>query len=232
MRAPVRRWILRSMSLLLLGLMTTLGATIGSMALAPAVQPGPSTRVHYGVMTRRDRVWILTWWANPFGSQELSAIAADKLGDSNRDSMIAQRMELGGRVEWSELPSWSRRYITHPQTGASAFGWPLVCMSGCGYTDLDPENGNPGHWDGMAEVELFGRRFVLPLDPYWPGLIINTLVFACGWLVLLSTIFWARSTMRLRRGRCPVCAYDLNASVVPGCPECGWRRPYSGDVTL
>ncbi len=29
---------------------------------------------------------------------------------------------------------------------------------------------------------------------------------------------------RMRRGRCPSCAYDLQHDFRTGCPECGWDR--------
>lgn len=64
----------------------------------------------------------------------------------------------------------------------------------------------------------------LPLWPHWPGLLLNTALFACLWAVALFGPGLVRRWARKRRGRCLRCGYDLRDNPAPGCPECGWNR--------
>ncbi len=69
---------------------------------------------------------------------------------------------------------------------------------------------------------LQGRSF-LPLRPIWPGFAVNTLFYATIlWLLLLGP-FVLRRFLRLRRGLCPRCAYQMGESAV--CSECGVELP-------
>ncbi len=59
----------------------------------------------------------------------------------------------------------------------------------------------------------------LPLAPIWRGLLLNTTSFG-----LVSFLCWrgyvhARAVLRLRRGHCSQCGYDLQSLSM--CPECG-----------
>ena len=56
---------------------------------------------------------------------------------------------------------------------------------------------------------------VLPLRPFWPGFVVNTIFYAA----LLWLPFALRRFVRLRRGLCPKCAYPIGESSV--CTECG-----------
>jgi hypothetical protein len=71
-----------------------------------------------------------------------------------------------------------------------------------------------------------------PRRIYWPGLLVNTLLFstlvAAGRLLLLAPGRFLREVSRLRSGRCIACGYDLGYDFARGCPECGWRRPGTG----
>jgi hypothetical protein len=60
---------------------------------------------------------------------------------------------------------------------------------------------------------------LLPLVPLWPGFVIDTLVYtALCWLLFFSP-FTLRRIIRIRRGRCPACGYDMRG--LDACPECG-----------
>ena len=63
------------------------------------------------------------------------------------------------------------------------------------------------------------HRRVLPLRPIWRGFAINTIFYAA----LLWSPFVLRRWIRVRRGRCPACAYPRGESAV--CSECGRALP-------
>lgn len=68
-------------------------------------------------------------------------------------------------------------------------------------------------------------RFVwFPYAPHWPGLLINTIFYAMLALIAMSVLRAFRHARRMRRGRCPVCRYELGFDFRAGCPECGWRK--------
>jgi hypothetical protein len=64
----------------------------------------------------------------------------------------------------------------------------------------------------------------LPVLPIWPGFAINTLFYALILWLLYCTPFVARRLIRIKRGRCPKCGYDLRGELDAGCSECGWGR--------
>jgi len=68
------------------------------------------------------------------------------------------------------------------------------------------------------------RNRSLPFRPIWPGFAINTVFYAAILFALCFGFVQGRRIIRLRRGRCPKCAYDLRGSESGKCPECGWRR--------
>ena len=69
---------------------------------------------------------------------------------------------------------------------------------------------------------------MLPVVPLWPGFAVNTLFYAIILWLLIPGPFVLRRVIRLKRGRCPKCGYDLRGQLPgagSGCPECGWNRP-------
>ncbi len=62
----------------------------------------------------------------------------------------------------------------------------------------------------------------LPLRPIWPGFAVNTLMYAAI-LGLIPGLFVLRRFIRVRRCRCPKCAYPMGESAV--CSECGKPLP-------
>ena len=65
---------------------------------------------------------------------------------------------------------------------------------------------------------------VIPMRPVWPGFAINTVFYAVILWPLFAAPFALRRRLRVKRGLCPKCAYDLRgrAPMSDVCPECGW----------
>jgi hypothetical protein len=67
------------------------------------------------------------------------------------------------------------------------------------------------------------RRWA-PARPIWPGFAINTIFYAAIlWLLWIArrTPGKIRRFIRVRRGRCPACGYQIAEGVGPRCSECG-----------
>ncbi len=65
-----------------------------------------------------------------------------------------------------------------------------------------------------------------PVLPHFPGFIINTLFYAANWGGVFFGFTSAKRLVRVKRGRCPRCGYDLRGApgLAAGCSECGWNR--------
>jgi hypothetical protein len=64
--------------------------------------------------------------------------------------------------------------------------------------------------------------------PAWIGLAVDSLSYGVGLFAIYHATFglrrFVRESLRLRRGCCMRCGYDLRFDLARGCPECGWRR--------
>ena len=65
----------------------------------------------------------------------------------------------------------------------------------------------------------------IPFFPIWPGLVITSIFWGAVAFIFVASLRAVRRDFRLRRDRCPSCAYDLNGAPGLSCPECGWNRP-------
>ena len=55
------------------------------------------------------------------------------------------------------------------------------------------------------------------------SVVYGTLLFAL-YLLTFGLRRFVRESLRLRRGHCMQCGYDLRFDLAGGCPECGWRQ--------
>ena len=111
-------------------------------------------------------------------------------------------------------------------------GWPIPCLSG-GVADLEFRlDYRPMYaivFDPEPVALMYYDPTLLPVRPIFLGFFINTLFFAVVlWLPLRGPLVLRRH-IRLKRGRCPKCGYDLrgqppDVGAGGGCPECGWNR--------
>jgi hypothetical protein len=86
-------------------------------------------------------------------------------------------------------------------------------------------------WPAVALVaDVTGREAsgALPFRPVLPGFALDAVLLAMASALLWWLLIWPRKfvveSMRLRRGQCMRCGYELQYDFAAGCPECGWRR--------
>jgi len=77
-------------------------------------------------------------------------------------------------------------------------------------------------WPAFNGIDNDWKR--LPIRPIWPGFLINTLFYTIVLWLLIPGPFALRRLIRIKRGRCRKCGYDLRGTPGSGCPECGWNR--------
>jgi hypothetical protein len=119
-----------------------------------------------------------------------------------------------------------------------SFGWPMLSLQHqlTGREERDARAAaHPGwsfvswriglwRYDPAAPIPWL-RHWQLPLNPLWPGFAIDTALYATSWWALLFTPLplyrTARRRLRVSRGTCGACGYDLKGSPGRACPECG-----------
>ncbi len=107
--------------------------------------------------------------------------------------------------------------------GEMCAGWPIFVMRYVTFYD----NGQ-SRIRGLVIIPtaIAGRTggFIVPVQPVWPGIAINTAVYAVVLWLLFAGPFVLRRWRRIRRGLCVKCAYDLRGTprgAAASCPECG-----------
>ena len=107
------------------------------------------------------------------------------------------------------------------------FGWPLRSSYLLGRATPSPGRAMPGTrpatLEGAWRTTLFGRDWVAPYLPLWPGLLGNAAFYALLTLPVLALLRLRMFRRRARRGLCLACAYELGEGVAK-CPECGLTR--------
>lgn len=139
--------------------------------------------------------------------------------------------------EAGEPPFWHMSGRSTNDYSEYAFGWPRLALRCAVYEpivtpgaapllEFEPEGmivlkrltwTNPG-WTLVRPQRFF------PLEIIFPGFLIDTLIYGALWFGLFFGLGAMKRTLRRRRGRCPMCEYDLRGCDEPGCPECGWGR--------
>jgi hypothetical protein len=120
--------------------------------------------------------------------------------------------------------------VSPPNLLAAAFGWPLLALHGERSLPEVAQNQPWGYRPAGFSIPTGNRNQppLLPRRPIWTGFLLDTvffgLVLSVAWWVLTRPRAIVREFMRLRRGQCLRCGYNLLYDFARGCPECGWLR--------
>lgn len=141
-------------------------------------------------------------------------------------AFISNASEIGALAA---IPTWQRRGSGDDWTDETyAAGWPWVMFTASG----DPSFGNPIYSDnrtppagrgwivwGEPKRPFFNRA--VPARLYWPGAVLSSLAYGSTFFAIVALARRGRTLLRVRRGHCPACGYDLRGNPGGGCPECG-----------
>jgi len=164
-----------------------------------------------------------------------SAVRIRALRVSGRLDEVDEIFLIGASL----VPSWSNLSARLDQQRASegghtkpferiadAYGWPILSMwCGFGWDHLHwPKVLMDPHWCAILVMprpspDKWRSLRALPLRPIWPGFAINTILYATFLWLLIPGPVLLRRFIRVKRGRCPACAYPVGESDV--CSECG-----------
>ncbi len=208
---------------LLAGAVVNVAVAWGCAVLILLMEPGrgPLPRVEASLRERGpDGSWY--FWAI-HRSEDRSVLLYHSFWDARSEDFIYN--DVSTELRPDELaPSWAG-LRTPPDTDYESrwvhgLGWPVVSMwrdyvlsanryellHGLGLTFLPSDRGLPR---------------AVPLRPIWTSFAVDTLFYATILWLLIPGPFVLRRHLRVRRGLCPACGYDLRSGEDDACPECG-----------
>lgn len=108
---------------------------------------------------------------------------------------------------------------------AAGFGWPFVALA---YEFVVEQGVNQNAFSSSTNLSQVFPPMFIPYRPILIGFLLNSVIYAIGPLVIFLAIrrplHIYKEFMRMRRGCCVICGYNLRYDFKQGCPECGWLR--------
>ncbi len=166
----------------------------------------------------------------PTWTQPLSPFSSAPLNYSYPEQIAAVERVRSHKTIDFRLPYWAAlptAASTDTRLITSAWGWPLRCLSGVEHAHFSSPPG--GYATTTREFEGYYirgttssriRRIPYHIIPL--GFAANSLLFAAAWSLILWVPRVAQRQLRLRRGHCPHCDYNLKGLAPDNkCPECG-----------
>lgn len=163
--------------------------------------------------THKPGVWVIASYITEKGR-------AQHEGESNDD-----RLYPSLKKRWSR--TWDRPSHADLETQSDVFveyarGWPMLSMISYGrYADLGSDLVVSAWGIPVSNTNSWLWSIILPLQPVWPGFLIDAVLFGSTWLVLVLGYTTVRTARRRRRGLYVGCKYDLRNIESDRCPECG-----------
>jgi len=239
----MRRWIHRTALCLILGAISTVAVAWGCACV-------PRNRPSFNEVGRFESHATAPLW---------NMDQLDGFGFSRVLWMVMLAHFPGADMRRVDPPDWTRVVWGRQPTEAvaseyiveTASGWPAFALASFGTVNLDSLQLDVScgiALEGLQSWEDADLVRIVPFGPIWPGFLIDTLFYAAIWFGVFFGFTGAKKLMRVRRGRCPRCGYDLRGQraevndqksevnpphprplqegegVRAGCPECGWRR--------
>jgi hypothetical protein len=145
------------------------------------------------------------------------------------DRIIRGKYQLPTLDRW-DSPAFAYRREAQTQDRVASLvssyrtGFPLLALE-----SLQTVNVNGEVWAsglpmpaGAARVNSRGPLERLPSRPIWGGFLLDAAVYSAMPPAFVLAVRALRRRIRLMRGLCPACGYDLSATPPSApCPECG-----------
>ncbi len=131
-----------------------------------------------------------------------------RFADTSNDATSSLEQLLPVPLIASPLDLQPDTFVLH-----RAYGWPLLSLAHM--------PGAKSSLNVRPTRLLINRSSTPPLRPLWPGFAVNTIFYAAFLWLLIPGPFALRRFIRVKRGLCPACAYDLRHGEHDACPECG-----------
>lgn len=225
----MRRALLAIALCLLLGLLTSIAlAWVAAIELHGTIGSGTNGRIGIG-----------TEWVGRVETDVFSRIVTvRRVGDGRppprwTDPDAQPQLDLPAPFQALVEPPYSDNYT---KARGLVTGLPFPCLfysrrlDGPYYLIEDWDYTNRGVLRGYNPFENIadaqGHAMLLPLRPYWPGLLASVSVLAVSWFVLPFigyTFRILRAVWRRRKRRCAFCAHQLHDDA-DLCTECGRAR--------
>ncbi len=222
-----RRLIARACIFLLLGAIINVAVAWGLVFSIREV--GDPTDHTEAIIAFDDEGWVAHFWAldryTEFGLELFDCVWMNK---------TINRAYFDGKPDPSSvLPSWgdlgppSEEFVSsgieRRDRMVAAWGWPfqsLYCVA-----DLDVGAESITHYKYALRAGDIGdnpsQPRLLPLRPIPHRFALNAIISASALLTCATLVNVVKRALRLRRGHCPHCNYDLQGNTSGICPECG-----------
>lgn len=128
---------------------------------------------------------------------------------------------FGGRVTYADAIGPDGTNYTGQEV--RAYGLPLPALQSENIMSdvrIEPWTWRRGIFYDAWETDFAVRRSALPLVPCWPGLLIDSVLYAAVAVFACPVFTNLRRRSRGRRGVCAACAYPVGHAGGK-CPECG-----------
>jgi hypothetical protein len=193
------------------------------------VRNNQDTPVEFTVANRS--WWILETGLSRFDEIDLSYDLMDNLDDSSIEFPRTNSSYSNVRFGWPYLSHEAQGAVHQLPSLGPLTGKEYQKVTGAFCTKIPKPPPLPPSAPASAQIFIqvytvlsFSERMFFPYNPLWSGLLVNTLFYAFIFFIFTSTKRAYRHARRLRKGKCPICAYDLQYDNTLGCPECGWRK--------
>lgn len=222
-RFELARAAARGLCCIALGAAVTVGAAWASQLCFLWAPPSPRLPTP---VARGGKMWSVADWSAPgrrtFVVMPIGSDVAARRLDTYRGQ---QPPSVAAYPSWVPFPTDASRVR---EVRALGFGWPLVALRSEVWTEMGSPR--PRLRGALGEVPRAISRRPYPVGlsvwPVWPGLAVNTGLFAAAWAIPLCWWPALRRRRRARAGLCARCGYERAG--LPVCPECGDARRDSG----